>query len=258
MLKKFVLVFFLVGSFFTLLIGNKVVAQTTSSGVAVQVQIAEGSEVQDGDIVCSANETLAPCTTEYDTTMVAVVSLQPAVFLENTSLSGTSVASSGKAYVRVSGAGGAIKTGDLITSSNVAGVGQKAIRSGYVVGTALEPFDATSAEQQDRIQVQLNIRPAIVAEGLRGNLLENLRNGLASVYLTPLSALRYILAMIVTIVAFTLGFMYFGRVARSGVEAIGRNPLAGTMIQVSIVLNIVLTIVIMLAGLGLAYLILIL
>jgi len=249
--KSLILLLFLV------LVGE-VHAQSTSSDVAVSVNLPEGVEVQDGDILCAIEEKIVPCTADYDITMLAVVSQSPAVFLENVTTSGTSIVSTGKAYVRVSGATGEIKPGDLITSSTKAGVGQKAIRSGYVVGTALEAFTGTTADQEGRIQVQLNIRPAIVAEGVRGNLLETLRNGLASVYLTPLSALRYVLAMIVTIVAFTMGFMYFGRVARSGVEAIGRNPLASGMVQLSVVLNVILTVAIMVAGLGLAYLILIL
>jgi F0F1-type ATP synthase membrane subunit c/vacuolar-type H+-ATPase subunit K len=53
-----------------------------------------------------------------------------------------------------------------------------------------------------------------------------------------------------------LGFVFFGRVVARGVEAMGRNPLAGSLIAVSVVFNLILTVVIMLVGLGIAYLIL--
>lgn len=231
-------------------------AQTTSSAVAVPVAV-EDTTVEDGTIICSLDAKFVPCTTDYDVTMMAVISRDPAIFLENKTTGGVPGVSSGLAYVRVSGAGGKIAKGDLITTSTIAGVGQKAKQSGYVLGVANESFDGDTASITGKIAVNIGIKPAIISDGVRGNLLETLRRGLASVYLTPLSALRYVLAMVVVLVAFTLGFVYFGRVARSGVEAIGRNPMASGMIQASVVFNVILTIAIMLGGLGLAYLILV-
>jgi F0F1-type ATP synthase membrane subunit c/vacuolar-type H+-ATPase subunit K len=52
--------------------------------------------------------------------------------------------------------------------------------------------------------------------------------------------------------------IYFGKASRAGIEAVGRNPLAKRVIQLTVVMNIVLTIVIVLVGLAIAYLILIL
>jgi F0F1-type ATP synthase membrane subunit c/vacuolar-type H+-ATPase subunit K len=73
-----------------------------------------------------------------------------------------------------------------------------------------------------------------------------------------LASLRYLLAFLIAIIAFVLGFIYFGRVVRVGIEAIGRNPLARRMIQITMLFNILITIVIVLAGLLIAYLILVL
>ena len=42
------------------------------------------------------------------------------------------------------------------------------------------------------------------------------------------------------------------------VEALGRNPLAKNVIQINILVNVVITILIILGGLGIAYLILVL
>lgn len=233
-----------------------VLAQNTSSGVAVTLAV-EDTNVEDGSIICAKDNKFVPCDLDFDVTMIAVVSRDPSVYLQNTTAGGVPGVSTGKAYVRVSGAGGKIAKGDLVTTSTTAGVGQRVKQSGYVLGVADEPFDGETADTTGKILVNLGIKPAVVSDGVRGNLLETLRRGLASVYLTPLSALRYILAMLVTVVAFTLGFVYFGRVARSGVEAIGRNPLAGGIIQASVIFNVILTIAIMIGGLGLAYLILV-
>jgi len=72
-----------------------------------------------------------------------------------------------------------------------------------------------------------------------------------------LASLRYLLAILVAMTSFILGFVYFGRVAKGGVEAIGRNPLARRAIQIGGALNLVLTLSIMAGGIVLAYVILI-
>ena len=107
------------------------------------------------------------------------------------------------------------------------------------------------------IYALVNIRPAIVATTARGNLLESLRQGLLAPTLAPLASLRYLLAILVAMAAFILGFVYFGRVAKGGVEAIGRNPLARKAIQIGVALNLLMTVAIMAGGLVLAYVILI-
>lgn len=212
----------------------------------------ENPDLTSGTIICAYAEGNLPCNREYDPAVLGVIDREPGVYLQNVSQTQTlPLVTSGKATVRVKADTG-IKKGDFVTSSTEAGVGQKAKRSGYVVGTA-------QADQQgETVLVEVGVRPALVMEGIRGNLLETIREGLAAVYLTPLTALRYMLALVVTVIAFTLGFMYFGRVAKTGVEAVGRNPLASRTIQLSVVFNIGLTAIIMIAGLVLAYLILIL
>lgn len=250
-MPKILYLFFLAG---WLVLASISAKADVSSGVAVSV-VVTGDQVEDGQIICSTSEGNELCNLDYDSTILGVVSTDPATFIENKALEGSfPMFTSGKVFVRVNNDNGNINVGDFITSSKTPGVGQKATRSGYVVGSALQTYDGSG---EGKILASIGIRPAIVTEGIRGNLLETLRDGLASVYLTPLNALRYILAMIVTIVAFTLGFMYFGRVAKTGVEAVGRNPLASRAIHLSVVFNVVLTVVIMGAGLALAYLILI-
>jgi len=222
-------------------------AQTSSSGVAVSMDLPVEGMI-DGSIICGS--TL--CSIPYDASVMGVYTENPAILLENTSLvGGKPVISSGKVYVRFEGS---IKKNEYVTTSDKPGVGQKATRNGYVLGTAAEDFAGPSG----KILVSLGMRPAVLASGTADNLWEALRQGLSSLYLTPLSALRYAMAMIITLAAFVLAFIYFGRVAKSGVEAVGRNPLAGKTIEFTVIINVILTGVIMASGLLLAYLILVL
>ncbi len=249
------LLFFLIAS---MVVGNSVFAQDGSSGVAVSAEIKADQQLKDGDIICSSDKGNIPCSSIYEVTMFGVYVESPAVVLENTKLvNGKPLMSFGKAYVRVSTINGSIKKGDFITSSAMSGAGQRADRSGNVLGTALEDYTNSDPKAVGKILVSIGIRPAIVATSARGNLVESLKQGLLAPTLTPLASLRYLLAVVVAIAAFVLGFVYFGRVAKSGVEAIGRNPLASRMIQLGIILNMTLTVGIMAGGILLAYFILI-
>jgi F0F1-type ATP synthase membrane subunit c/vacuolar-type H+-ATPase subunit K len=66
------------------------------------------------------------------------------------------------------------------------------------------------------------------------------------------------MAFIIGFSSVVTGFIYFGKVARSGVEALGRNPLAARLIQFGIFINLLLTFGIMLLGGVIAYVIIIL
>ncbi len=225
---------------------------TVGSGVALSGHIPD--DVTDGLVLCTQGAVLKPCTSPYSPDLAGVYVENPALLLENSSLiDGKPVLALGIANVQVTVSGGAIKEGDYLTSSAKAGLAQKATQDGYVLGIALQ-----DAQNDGKIPVNLSIRPAFVTGNRKSNLLETVRQALLSPYLSPLASLRYILAAIAAAVSFILGFVYFGRVARSGVEAIGRNPLAGRQIQFGVILNLLLTLVIMGAGLVIAYLILVL
>ncbi len=238
---------------FFLVVVTPVRAQTVGQGVAVAISVT--GEVVDGDVVCNYTGEIKRCNMAYDGNIYGVYVAEPALALENLSLTDAkTVATSGKAYVRVSDANGQVKKGDYVTSSDKEGVGQKATKSGYVMGTALE--DAEVGES--KVLVAIAAKQAFVTLSTKGNLLETIKDAILSPTLTPLASLRYILAAIMASAAFILGFWYFGRVAKSGVEAVGRNPLAGRLIQFSVILNLILTALIMGSGLLIAYLILVL
>lgn len=237
---------------------EEIFAQVSSSGIAISVPVIDGS-VQDGDIICSYKDGNKRCSNSYDPAIFGVVSINPAASIKDEDLEKSKlVVTSGVTYVRVSSINGDIKEGDFITSSENPGVGQKATRNGYVLGVALEDYQSDDPGKIEKIQVVVNIHPSTSLSGPRGNLLQFIREGIAVPVFEPVESLRYILAALMVLTAFTLGMVYFGRTTRSGVEAIGRNPLAKKVIQFTIFLNIILTIVIVLVGLGIAYLILIL
>jgi F0F1-type ATP synthase membrane subunit c/vacuolar-type H+-ATPase subunit K len=81
--------------------------------------------------------------------------------------------------------------------------------------------------------------------------------GMSGAFESPLAALRYVIAGILVVGSFIFGILHFGRIAKSGVEALGRNPLAAKTIQFGIIMNVMIAIVIMLVGLGIAYIVLV-
>ena len=233
-------------------------SQESSTGVAVSMPVK--GDVADGTIICGVQTDInMPCVREYDPNMAGVITENPAVSFVLDDTDGTkTVISSGKAYVAVSTVNGPIKEGDFITSSLIKGVGQKVSKSGYVLGSALENYEETDPTKYGKILVSLAIKPAVLKQGAGLNLFQLIRDGVEGAFESPLSALRYILAAVVVSASFIIGMIHFGRIAKSGVEAVGRNPLAGKMIQAGVLMNIVLTIFVMGAGLLVAYLVLVL
>lgn len=221
-------------------------------------QFVDDQEVTEGDVLCYSGEKIVRCTEEYQVDMYGVYSNMPAVALSDLGMTGGKfMQDSGKAEVRITAEAGAVKKGDFVTSSKRAGIVQKATKSGNILGVALESYNPNNVAEIGKILIQINVRPAIIATSARGSVLEVLKQGLLAPTLTPLASLRYILAILVVIITFVLGFIYFGKVARTGVEAMGRNPLASKMIAMGVVFNLTLTVAIMGGGLLIAYVILI-
>lgn len=233
---------------------NTAYAQT-SEGVAVYVPISE-TDAQDGDIVSLSEKGFTLSREDYDANMYGIISENPAVAFENEQKKeGKPVLRAGRVYVRVSGQNGPIKKGDLITSSKRAGIGQKATRSGIIVGLALENFESGNKDDVGKIFVALSIGYSAI--GGRLNLLELIKTGAGAPFLTPLGSLRYLLAALVVIISLVLGFISSGRIVKAGIEALGRNPLAGKLIEFTVFLNIALTLGIMFIGLAIGYIILV-
>lgn len=248
---------FFVGAFYLLFFSPvKVFAQEVSTGLATAISLI-GAE--DGDLICSYRGGYKKCSSVNDSSMFGVVTDNPTAKFEVRDLDNPEfVLTSGKVKVKVSSTNGNINEGDLLTSSEKEGVAQLAIENGFVLGTALESYESGNPDNIGKILVSISIHPEVGLSTARSNLLQVIRQGATGAILEPLDSFRYLLAAMVTIVSFVMGFVYFGRVARSGVEAIGRNPLASRIIQFNMILHILMSIVIVLVGLGIAYLILIL
>lgn len=235
--------------FLTLLLAAAVTGNT-AFGIANSTAIT--GEVKDGMVICSTTTGSAPCVGNYDPGMLGVVSLNPAVSFQPVSGSSPageySVITSGKAYVLVTGT---VKVGDYLTSSKTAGVAQKAAKNGFVLGEALE--DSSGG----LIQANIDVRPLILNAGAAANIFQIVKEGVDALFLTPFAMLKYVVAGIIVIATTIFGLINFGKVIKGGVEAIGRNPLAKGTIQFNILMNVVLSIVIIAAGVGIAYAVLI-
>lgn len=230
-------------------------AQPVSSGVATMITINE-KDISEGDIITFTDEGYKKSAIAYDSHVYGVVTQNPQVVLESTdSKNAHAVISLGKVYVKVSNTNGNISTGDLLTTSKIPGVAQKSDQSGYVLGTAMESY---SDSKPGLILVVLNIGFNTRATTISNNLIQQLKLALSSPEVSPVNALRYLLAVAIVIIAFVFGIAFFGKVSASGVEAIGRNPLASRLIMLSMLFHLSLALVIILVGIAIAYLVLIL
>lgn len=233
-------------------------AQNISVGTAVSILIID-KDIKDGSIIVATPKGYGLTATAYDSNMYGVYTESPAIFLQNTNDPQTKpVTTSGKANVLVSSINGNIKKNDFVTTSTIKGVGEKATRNGMVLGTALQDYSNPNQKATGKILVAVNPHFNASFADTKTNILEVLRNASDPTTLTQATSLRYVLAAGIALISFGIGFVYFGRIASSGVEALGRNPLASRMIQLSLVLNLALMVIIILAGLGLGYMILIL
>ena len=231
----------------------------TSQGVAISTPMQ--GESFDGAIICSdssdSEDIYVSCYREYDPNVFGVVTANAGVSFDDGAAGSVLVSTSGNAYVVVTTINGDIKKGDYITSSKTPGVGMLAKKSGYVLGTALDDYSNSDKTTRGKIQVNLGSRPAVLTTGAGNNLIQLITEGFAGAFESPLAALRYIVAGILVIVSVVFSLLHFGKIAKSGVEALGRNPLAARTIQFGIVMNILMAIVIMGVGLGIAYVVLV-
>jgi hypothetical protein len=206
-------------------------------GIGFRVKI-ENADAEDGDIISFYDGSYRLANVGHDLKMLGVVSTNPALTVGDSSDGGTPVVSSGHSYVRVSTVNGPIKAGDLITTSSIPGIGSKAEGFGQVLGVALSDFIDVNSENIGRIPVSINIRTHTPFTEFTSK---------------PFDVFRYLLAFVIAAGSVILGFVYFGKVARTGVEALGRNPLAGRLIEFGVFLNLFLTLGIIAIGVIIAY-----
>ncbi len=220
------------------------VVSASEIGETVAFSIQMTGEVLDGQIICREQKEFGLCNKEYANSMAGVYNEKPALYIDDNMDGSKPLISNGKAWVLIEGS---IEKGDYVTSSKTKGYGMKADRSGIILGIAME------AGSDKKIPVLVGIKSVANAESSGGNLLDSVKQGLVFPNFDALASLRYWLAILICIVSFTIGFIYYGRISKTGIEAMGRNPLASRMIQLNIIFNLILITLIMVGGLALAY-----
>lgn len=252
-----------------------VYAQSQEKGIEVTsvFEVADPAAV-DGDILSTQASGLVRSNIGFDNKMFGIIQDAPLV-VYRTETQGKPVIRSGVAQVNVTTLNGPIKYGDYLTSSSIQGKGQKATESGYVIGVALADFlgdeptsDGTGAEQVDgprgkvalgKIPVAIRVEYAeLTSPRLAGRLFGFIGTTLFENISDPKqfgNVVRYMSAGLILLLSFTFAFLTFSRSIAKSVEALGRNPLAKSTIQLSMVINIILLVVTGLIGIAASILI---
>lgn len=231
--------------------------ENISLGIANYIPV-KGENIENGDIIAFTSKGYFKSETPYDPLIIGVVSINPAVSLSIQGDIGDKtipVISSGNVEVKVTSQNGNIEVGDLITASSVPGAGMKATKTGYVIGTALDSYSSNDPNAIGKINITLNLHYSYSTNSNFDTLTDILSLSLLATYESPSAIFKYVVAGIIVLLSFMMGVISFGRVANTGVEALGRNPLAGKSIQLGIFLNVLITIAIIGAGIFISFLI---
>lgn len=243
-------------------------AQPQGIEVTTIHEIADKDAVE-GDIISTNNQGLVRSNTSYDNKMFGVIQENSLLIYRNLDIGGKAILRSGIAQVNVTSLNGSIKYGDYITSSQIPGKGAKGSESGYVLGVALASFDGTSASDEidgpngkvalGKISVAIRIEYAEISNPrFLGRLFSLIGIAILDNVRDPKELgviIRYIIALLVIILSFIFGFLTFSRSIFKTIEATGRNPLAKTTIQLSMIISTILVIVVVAIGVFAAILI---
>lgn len=127
-----------------------------NADLAENYYVPDGQEIHPGEIVSlgSSAGQVDKSSRPYDRKLLGVVSEAPGLQLGVAAANTVPVALSGRVPVKVNATGGAIKVGDSITPSTIAGEGMKATEAGKILGTAMEDFNGTGT---GTIMVHVNV-----------------------------------------------------------------------------------------------------
>ncbi len=219
----------------------------------------EGENLQGGHIVSFSQGSYHLSTESYDKSMFGVVSDAPVVEILTENPPGTiPVITNGVTHVLVSTKNGPIKTGDIITSSDIPGIGMKSDKSGFILGMAQSDYTESDPQKYGQISVAIAIKFAFVedspeSEKIGSRLLDLVKLSTLAAYESPLDTLRYVLASGIVIATLVVTFFTTGKAVRHAIEATGRNPLASKTIMSGMIVNVLLSLAITASGLIAAY-----
>lgn len=247
--------------------GYALAANSNPWGIAYHV-LVDDPNAGDGNIVALEDGIYRLSSQEYDDKIVGVVATNPSLVVDLLGRDDSlPMVSSGQTYALVNGSNGPIAIGDFIAASSRPGVGMKAEKLGIVLGQALETFAPASPADEAKILVMINVQQSGVvsdsekAEDLslevvaKKSIFDILSVVKSASDVKSIDAFKYVLASIVVVCSILFGYYTFGRVAQSGVEAIGRNPLAKKTIMAGVAFNVLISIVIIMSGIVVAFLI---
>lgn len=225
----------------------------------VFVELEENQTIENGMIVSHFNGSYRLSSEAYDRSIVGSINLFPKIeFTETVDTNKTSIISSGVTKVLVSGESGAIKTGNYVTASSVAGVGMKATKSGFTLGIAMEDFSGDTTGDRGLINVRVGKDFTFAQDTPDSETISNRLRDIVSLSAIaaiddPKEVLKYLIAGVILISAVVIAFVSFSRTSQKGIEALGRNPLAKSSIMTGIFVNILVSVTIIGAGIAGSY-----
>lgn len=248
--------FLFLTSLIALLLGPVVAVKAQQiNQVAYNVEISD-PEAESGDIVSIQDSQYSLSQIEYDQGLYGVIYIDAEVTLGTVTATTRPVVTNGEVLTKVSKAGGQIKAGDLITTSKDKGVGQKATKSGHVLGKALKDFpNSEDSGETGLIPVLVNVnynQISLQSETLTSQGIDQVAKKVSSSIVSgniP-ELLKYIFALLLGAISFFVGLSHFVRSNRSAVDAIARNPMAKVDIQRQLVFGTAGILVV--CGIGLA------
>lgn len=227
-----------------------------------------GADISNGDIIVSdPAKGLVKSFTAFDKNIFGVVEDIPLIVLREASPSANRpVIRLGDTDVNVSDINGSVKKGDLVTSSLISGKGMKADQPGFILGVALT--DATFGNQTTTLNNK-TYKLGTVKTALRIGYSDSVVGGKANLdkfsaaILTNIAdpdkflrTLRLLLATLIAIIFFVVGFFTIGRSFSKAIESIGRNPLAKRAIYTSVGIQVTLTVLAGIAAIVAIYIVL--
>ncbi len=231
----------------------------------VTIQILEGQQIDDGMLISHKNGQYQLSNEAYDRSIIGAVSLFPTIeFIGTATPSATTVEgktpiiSSGTSSILVSGENGPIRIGDLIAASTTPGVGMKAIKSGFTLGIAQENYDGNTTQDRGLIKVRIGkdftfAQDTPDSETISDRLRDVVSLSAIAAIDDPKEVLKYVIAGTILITSVVIAFVSFSRTSQKGIEALGRNPLAKSSIMTGIFVNILISIIIISAGITGSY-----
>lgn len=250
-----------------LLFPSLVSAQIFGSEIAYTYDVTD-TEAIDGDIMSNTPQGIARSSSTYDPQMFGVLDEAALLSYRRVDQTGEPIVRNGIVSVNVTTLNGPVLRGDYISSSPITGKGQKATEAGYSIGIALSSLEAggekTTFQGQEfdtgKVQVALRIE---YAEPSNPQTIGRIFNFLGTSLFTNVQdpqrfgqVMRFLAAAMVVLLTFGFSFITFSRSMGKGMEAIGRNPLAKSTIQMSMAINAGLVIITAGAGIVAAILIL--